>query len=76
MNSPAFYVSHNQGADSYEDMRLMSSCKHNIVANSSFSWWAAWLNNNDGKMVIAPRLWFKDTSFNTKDLIPDAWIKL
>ena len=70
------FISHNTGRKSYEDMRLMSQCKHNIIANSSFSWWGAWLNQNLDKIVIAPQKWFNDTSRNTKDLIPESWIKL
>lgn len=56
----------NSDADSYKDMFLMSQCKHNIIANSSFSWWGAWLNSNNKKMVIAPS-WSKD--FNCEDWI-------
>lgn len=70
------YIDHNQGAKSWEDMRLMSYCKHNIIANSSFSWWGAWLNNNPKKIIIAPRQWFNDQSIDTKDLLPATWIKM
>jgi hypothetical protein len=58
------------------DMHLMSLCNHNIIANSSFSWWAAWLNTNPNKMVIGPKNWVNDTSVNTSDVIPENWIKL
>ena len=60
----------------YEDFFLMSRCKHCVIANSSFSWWSAWLNPNPSKIVIAPKKWFNTSNLNTKDLIPDSWIKL
>jgi len=66
----------NSADNGYEDMRLMSLCKHNIMANSSFSWWGAWLNNNPDKIVIAPKKWFNVPERNTKDLLPENWIKL
>lgn len=72
----SFYVSHNTGNKSYEDMRLMSLCKHNIIANSSFSWWGAWLNNNKEKIVIAPQRWFNDEKIIQTDVIPESWIKI
>jgi hypothetical protein len=56
-------------------MQLMSNCKHNIIANSSFSWWGAWLNNNEDKKVIAPHKWLS-TMEGTRDIIPDSWIQL
>jgi hypothetical protein len=51
----------------------MSKCKHNIIANSSFSWWGAWLNINPEKQIIAPKKWYKKTEQTTKDLIPNTW---
>jgi len=60
----------------HEEMYLMSLCKHNIIANSSFSWWGAWLNQHENKMVIAPKLWFNDISIDTSDLIPEDWMCL
>ncbi len=70
------FVGHNKGKNSYEDLRLMSSCTHNIIANSTFSWWGAWLNSNPNKIVIAPKKWFKDDNIVQTDIIPAEWIQL
>lgn len=72
------YIGNNSGINSYRDMQLMSLCKHNIIANSSFSWWAAWLNTNIEKIVISPKNWFFDnvTNSNTGDLIPENWLRI
>lgn len=72
----SIYVSHNSGDKSFEDMRLMASCKHNIIANSSFSWWGAWLNTNPDKIVIAPQKWFNDEKIVQTDVIPENWVRL
>ena len=64
----------NRGEKSYLDMYLMSQCKHHIIANSSFSWWGAWLNSNPEKMVIAPSRWVNTD--NTPDICPNSWIRL
>lgn len=70
------YIDFNDSESNYEDLKLMSSCKHNIIANSSFSWWGAWLNSNPDKIVIAPQKWFGDETLNYKDIIPQNWIKI
>jgi len=75
LNFPTTLVDHNGSEKNYEDLRLMSQCYHHIIANSTFSWWAALLNPKAGKMVFAPRQWFNTSKNNIKDLIPDDWIK-
>lgn len=57
----------------YDAMRLMSLCDHNIIANSTFSWWSAWLNSNAEKIVIAPKQWFADNHHPTGDIFPAGW---
>jgi len=71
-----YFIYHNTGTESYNDMRLMSMCNHHIIANSSFSWWGAWLNPIRDKIVIAPYRWFNDPSKSTHSLTPPTWIKL
>lgn len=73
---PVTYVTHNSVGDASEDLRLMSLCRHNIIANSSFSWWGAWLNENREKIVITPRVWFLESYRQNRDLLPAKWKKL
>jgi hypothetical protein len=67
------YVGHNTVDQAFNDLRLMAACSHQIIANSSFSWWGAWLNTNPSKTVIAPSKWFVNKR-DTKTLIPNSWI--
>lgn len=69
------YVSRPEIPD-YEELHLMSSCDHHIIANSTFSWWGAWLNPSKDKIVTAPKQWLKDTSFDTSDVCPSSWIRI
>lgn len=72
---PHYFVTGNNGNDSYRDMRLMSLCHHHIIANSSFSWWGAWLNAREDKRVIAPKKWFRGNKLDDRDLIPETWLR-
>lgn len=71
------FIDWNKNENSYIDMQLMSICKHNIIANSSFSWWAAWLNANPNKLVIAPDKWYKGDNGKYPDgFLPKEWTTL
>nr|WP_321452389.1 alpha-1,2-fucosyltransferase [uncultured Carboxylicivirga sp.] len=76
LKTEAVFVDYNMEKDHYRDMQLMSLCQHHIIANSTFSWWGAWLNPNPDKLVIAPKQWFANINHNTKDLIPDNWMRI
>ncbi|GAB2604151.1 alpha-1,2-fucosyltransferase [Spirosoma areae] len=77
LNVPHEFVA-NTGPDAdLDDLQLMSLCRHHIIANSSFSWWGAWLNPAKNKVVIAPKRWFKNKpDWNTKDLLPHTWLRV
>ena len=70
------HAARNSGPESYNDMRLMSLCRHHIIANSSFGWWGAWLNPDTEKIVVAPKRWFNDYPANTEDLLPEGGFTL
>lgn len=73
---PADYISHNDASKGYEDLRLMRLCKHHIIANSSFSWWGAWLGSNGNSVVIGPSPWFNILGHNDSDIMPESWIRI
>ncbi len=69
------FVDHNDDATSHEDLRLMSACHHHVIANSSFSWWGAWLNARPGRLVFAPRFWMLTPDSDYPDLLPQDWTR-
>lgn len=71
-----YFVTNNDAITNYEDLRLMANCKHHITANSTFSWWGAWLNPAAEKIVVAPRRWFRTDNLSDVDLIPDSWLRV
>ena len=76
MPHPMTLVDHNGPDQAHEELRLMSHCSHHIIANSSFSWWGAWLNPRPDKIVIAPLRWFNDPTIDTSDLMPATWLRI
>lgn len=74
---PTDYVDCNLPDKPYLDLRLMTLCRHHIIANSTFSWWGAWLCDSDHEtIIIAPKRWFADLSHKTTDIIPSGWLRL
>ena len=73
---PTVIVDHNDATRSCEDLRLMSHAQHFIIANSSFSWWAAWLSTRPGIIVCAPKRWFRSDDRDEADIVPAAWRRI
>jgi hypothetical protein len=67
---------HNDASRNVEDLRLMSACRHHVIANSSFSWWGAWLNPDPGRIVAAPARWFADPAMSNPDIWPEGWLRV
>jgi hypothetical protein len=70
---PTTIVDHNPPNQGHEDLRLMSLCRHHIIANSSFSWWGAWLCRYPNKIVYAPGRWYNLVGYNIRDIVPIGW---
>jgi hypothetical protein len=70
------FVRDADGNKPYEHIWAMSLCKHHIIANSSFSWWGAWLSVNPEKIVIAPKQWFRLQTLDSKDIVPERWMRI
>lgn len=73
---PVTVVDHDGGGSAHEDLALMSLCRHHVIANSSFSWWGAWLGRHPGGTVIAPARWFAREDLSSHDLVPERWLRL
>jgi len=76
LDSPHEFISQNNESQAFYDLILMSECKNHIIANSSFSWWGAWLNKNHNKIVIAPQKWYANNMINANHFIPENWIRI
>ncbi|MEH6307019.1 alpha-1,2-fucosyltransferase [Olivibacter sp. CPCC 100613] len=76
-DNEANFIDWNKGAESYLDMQLMSNCKHAIISNSSFSWWAAWLNTNPDRLIVVPKVWYRlPEKSDFRQMHPSSWVLL
>jgi hypothetical protein len=70
-----FVGDEHNGPECANAMHLMALCKHFIIPNSSFPWWAAWLSTNKNKVVVGPEKWIRDGSEDTRDILPESWLR-
>lgn len=73
---PHVFVRCVQPWHAHDKIRLMALCEHAVIANSTFSWWAAWLNRDPGKLVVAPEPWFANPATNSEEILPATWVRL
>ena len=74
IDQPVTYVSHNDETTAVNDLMLTASCQHHIIANSSFSWWGAWLNPSEDKLVVRPKVWLKQLPHMNDSVCPQSWV--